>query len=88
MFNHMYVISMFSFRYSYQKSWTVSGYCQPLCYTYWRSCSSWQSEFQNCSAETWRKILHYGEKHGECSMLVYTKEQDLFSKCKDKKLNT
>ena len=39
----MYVISMFCFRYKYQKSWTVSGYCQPLCYTFWRFCSSWQS---------------------------------------------
>jgi len=34
---------MFSFRYIYQKSWPVSGYCQPLCYTYWRFCSSWQT---------------------------------------------
>jgi len=37
----MYVISIYSFRsrgihkrrYTYQKSWAVSGSCQPLCYT-------------------------------------------------------
>jgi len=79
MFNRMYVISMFSFRYTYQKSWTVSGYCQPHCYTYWRFYSSWQSQFQNCSTETWRKILPYGGKHGECCVLVCTQEQDFFS---------
>jgi len=87
MFNHMYVISMFSFSYSYYKSRAVSGSCQPLCYTYWRFCSSWQSEFQNCSTETWRNILRYGAKHGECSVLVCTQEQDFFSKYKEKKLN-
>jgi len=38
--NHMYVISICSFRYIYQKFGTVSGSCQPLCYTYWRFCSS------------------------------------------------
>jgi len=88
MFNHMCVISMFSFRYIYQKSWTVSGFCQPLCYTFCRFCSSWRSEFQNCSTDTWRNILHYGGKPGECSVLVCTKEQDFFSKYKEKKLNT
>jgi hypothetical protein len=71
MFNHMYVISMLSFR-----------------FTYWTFYSSRQSQFQNCSTETGRNILCYGGKQGECSMFVCAQEQDLFSKYKDKKLNT
>jgi hypothetical protein len=46
------------------------------------------SESQNCSTETGRKILHYGEKHGECSVLVCTKEQDFYINYKEKKLNS
>jgi hypothetical protein len=53
-------------QFTYQKCWAVSSSCQPLCYTYWRFCSSWQSEFQNCITETWRNILHYGGKHEHC----------------------
>jgi len=95
MFNHMYVISMYSFRirgilrhrYNYQKYWAVSCSCQPFCYTYWRFCSSWQLDFQNCSTETWRNNLHYGGKHGECCVLVCAQEQDFFSNTRKKKLD-
>jgi hypothetical protein len=80
----MYVISMFSFRYTYQKWWAVSGSCQPLCYTYLTFFSSRQSQFQNCSAETGGNIFHYGWKQCEFSVFVCAQEQDLFSKYKDK----
>jgi len=72
MFNH--VINMFSFRYTYQKSWAED------------SAAAGSQEFQNCSTETWRNILHYGGKHGECSVLMCTQEQNFFSKYKEDKL--
>jgi hypothetical protein len=56
--------------YTYWKSWAVSSSCQPLCYTYRSFCSSWQSQFQNCSTETWSNILWYGGEHGECYLFV------------------
>jgi hypothetical protein len=90
--NHMYVISMISFRHVYQMSWGVSGSCQPLCDVPWRFCSSWQSEFQNCSTQTGRNILCYGGKHGECSVCVcvcvHAQEEDFFSNTKKMKLST
>jgi len=46
------------------------------------------SQFHNCSTETGRKILYHGEEHGEFCLHIYTKEQDFFSKYKEKKLNT
>ena len=87
MFNHKSIITIFSFRYMYQEPWAVICSCQPLCYTYWWFFSSLQSQFQNCSTETWRNILCYGGKHGECCVLVCTQEKDFFSITREKKLN-
>ena len=39
-------MSVFCFRHSYNKSWTVLSSCQLICYTYWRFCSSWQWDFR------------------------------------------
>jgi len=33
---------IFKWTYIYWRSRTVSSSCEPLCYTYWRFCSSWQ----------------------------------------------
>jgi len=86
MFNHMFIINVFSFRYTHRKSRAVFGFCQTLYYTYWRFCRSWQWEFQNCGTETWRNILCYGGDHGECCVLEFTQEQDFFIITSKKKL--
>jgi len=71
MFNHMCMISMFSFKsreitQMYKQLSEVLSCVRFLSATLLHFCSSWQSEFQNCSTETWRNILRYGGKHGEC----------------------
>jgi hypothetical protein len=91
MLNHMYVISMFSFRHIYEMPWAVSGSCQPFV-TFTEDSAAPGSEISiNCSTQKKSFVLWRKAWWVFCVWVyvcVCTQEQDFFSNTRKKKLGT